>query len=58
MLIVVVFVVGAHCVSVKEWYKHRKDLLFERESDKTTGHVTEHFYPGRPSAIKGHPPFI
>ncbi|XP_063724465.1 dynein regulatory complex subunit 7-like isoform X2 [Symsagittifera roscoffensis] len=44
----------AHCVSVKEWYKHRKDLLFERESDKTTGHVTEHFYPGRPSAIKDH----
>lgn len=43
------------CISVKEWYKHRKDLLYERSHDKAaTGQVTELFYPGRPSAIKEH----
>jgi len=45
----------SHCISVKEWYKHRKDLLYEREHDKAvTGQITELFYPGRPSAIREH----
>ena len=47
-------ILGSDCVSVKEWYKHRKDLLYERSHDKaSTGQVTELFYPGRHSAIKG-----
>ncbi|NWX28994.1 DRC7 protein, partial [Notiomystis cincta] len=41
-------------VEVKEWFKHREDLLYMREVNKQTQMITDHFKPGHPLLLKAH----
>ncbi|NXQ50635.1 DRC7 protein, partial [Catharus fuscescens] len=41
-------------LEVKEWFKHREDLLYMREVDKQTQLITDHFRPGHPLRLKVH----
>ncbi|XP_033373120.1 dynein regulatory complex subunit 7 isoform X3 [Parus major] len=41
-------------LEVKEWFKHRKDLLYMREVNKQTQLITDHFSPGHPLLLKAH----
>ncbi|NXU12354.1 DRC7 protein, partial [Pardalotus punctatus] len=41
-------------VEVKEWFKHREDLLYMREMNKQTQLKTDHFMPGHPLLLKAH----
>ncbi|NXH32849.1 DRC7 protein, partial [Myiagra hebetior] len=41
-------------VEVKEWFKHREDLLYMREVNKQTQLITDYFRPGHPLHIKAH----
>ncbi|NXD39039.1 DRC7 protein, partial [Copsychus sechellarum] len=41
-------------LEVKEWFKHREDLLYMREVDKQTQLITDHFRPGHPLLLKAH----
>lgn len=46
---------GTEELEVKEWFKHREDLLYMREVDKQTQLITDHFEPGHPLLLKGIP---
>ncbi|NXR22968.1 DRC7 protein, partial [Cinclus mexicanus] len=41
-------------LEVKEWFKHREDLLYMREVNKQTQLITDHFRPGHPLLLKAH----
>ncbi|NXA73309.1 DRC7 protein, partial [Thryothorus ludovicianus] len=41
-------------LEVKEWFKHREDLLYMREVNKQTQLTTDHFRPGHPLLLKAH----
>ncbi|NXC02921.1 DRC7 protein, partial [Orthonyx spaldingii] len=41
-------------VEVKEWFKHREDLLYMREVNKQTQLITDHFRRGHPLFLKAH----
>ncbi|NXU43270.1 DRC7 protein, partial [Drymodes brunneopygia] len=41
-------------LEVKEWFKHREDLLYMREVNKQTQLITDHFLPGHPLLLKAH----
>ncbi|NXO36247.1 DRC7 protein, partial [Locustella ochotensis] len=41
-------------LEVKEWFKHREDLLYMREVNKKTQLITDHFRPGHPLLLKAH----
>ncbi|XP_058701591.1 dynein regulatory complex subunit 7 isoform X1 [Poecile atricapillus] len=41
-------------LEVKEWFKHREDLLYMREVNKQTQLITDHFSPGHPLLLKAH----
>ncbi|NXR66716.1 DRC7 protein, partial [Rhadina sibilatrix] len=41
-------------LEVKEWFKHREDLLYMREVNKQTQLITDHFRPGHPLLLKTH----
>ncbi|NWY90454.1 DRC7 protein, partial [Loxia curvirostra] len=41
-------------LEVKEWFKHREDLLYMREVDHQTLLITDHFKPGHPLLLKAH----
>ncbi|NXD30097.1 DRC7 protein, partial [Spelaeornis formosus] len=41
-------------LEVKEWFKHREDLLYVREVNKQTQLITDHFRPGHPLLLKAH----
>ncbi|XP_031977985.1 dynein regulatory complex subunit 7 isoform X2 [Corvus moneduloides] len=41
-------------VEVKEWFKHREDLLYMREVNKQTQLITDYFRPGHPLLLKAH----
>ncbi|NXY37647.1 DRC7 protein, partial [Pomatorhinus ruficollis] len=41
-------------LEVKEWFKHREDLLYMREVNKQTQLITDHFKPGHPLLLKAH----
>ncbi|NXS34201.1 DRC7 protein, partial [Pomatostomus ruficeps] len=41
-------------VEVKEWFKHREDLLYMREVNKQTQLITDYFKPGHPLLLKAH----
>ncbi|XP_064243257.1 dynein regulatory complex subunit 7 isoform X3 [Passer domesticus] len=41
-------------LEVKEWFKHREDLLYMREMNKQTQLITDHFMPGHPLLLKAH----
>lgn len=45
---------GTEELEVKEWFKHREDLLYMREVDKQTQLITDHFRPGHPLRLKGN----
>uniref|UniRef100_A0A8C3QES0 Dynein regulatory complex subunit 7 n=1 Tax=Cyanoderma ruficeps TaxID=181631 RepID=A0A8C3QES0_9PASS len=42
-------------LEVKEWFEHRKDLLYMREVNKQTQLITDHFKRGHPLLLKGIP---
>ncbi|XP_005528263.1 PREDICTED: dynein regulatory complex subunit 7 [Pseudopodoces humilis] len=41
-------------LEVKEWFKHREDLLYMREVNKQTQLITDHFSPGHLLLLKAH----
>ncbi|NWW80622.1 DRC7 protein, partial [Climacteris rufus] len=41
-------------VEVREWFKHRADLLYMREVNKQTQLTTDYFRPGHPLLLKAH----
>uniref|UniRef100_UPI001293DA4F LOW QUALITY PROTEIN: dynein regulatory complex subunit 7 n=1 Tax=Lonchura striata TaxID=40157 RepID=UPI001293DA4F len=41
-------------LEVKEWFKHREDLLYMREVNKQTQLITDHFRRGHPLLLKAH----
>ncbi|NWW32007.1 DRC7 protein, partial [Panurus biarmicus] len=41
-------------LEVKEWFKHREDLLYMREVNKQTQLITDHFRPGHSLLLKAH----
>ncbi|NXP60212.1 DRC7 protein, partial [Chloropsis cyanopogon] len=41
-------------LEVKEWFKHREDLLYMREVNKQTQLITDYFRPGHPLLLKAH----
>ncbi|NWI05430.1 DRC7 protein, partial [Tichodroma muraria] len=41
-------------LEVREWFKHREDLLYMREVNKQTQLITDHFRPGHPLLLKAH----
>ncbi|NXK64273.1 DRC7 protein, partial [Sylvietta virens] len=41
-------------LEVKEWFKHREDLLYMREVNKQTQLITDHFSPGHSLLLKAH----
>ncbi|KAM3665148.1 dynein regulatory complex subunit 7 [Ammospiza maritima maritima] len=41
-------------LEVKEWFEHRKDLLYMREVNHQTQLITDHFNPGHPLLLKAH----
>ncbi|KAL2300190.1 hypothetical protein Nmel_012154 [Mimus melanotis] len=41
-------------LEVKEWFKHREDLLYMREVNKQTQLTTDHFRRGHPLLLKAH----
>ncbi|XP_066050417.1 dynein regulatory complex subunit 7 [Chamaea fasciata] len=41
-------------LEVKEWFKHREDLLYMREVNKQTQLITDHFKPGHSFLLKAH----
>ncbi|XP_063266540.1 dynein regulatory complex subunit 7 isoform X9 [Prinia subflava] len=45
---------GTEELEVKEWFKHREDLLYMREVNKQTQLITDHFRPGHPLLLKAH----